>query len=78
MQEDRRRRRAELAHELPRRREHISVMKLVRDRRPPSPMKERLTTLIEQWAEELHKMEAEYHELNVELIREVKRGPSDP
>jgi hypothetical protein len=48
-------------------------MKLVQDRLP-SPMKERHATRIEQWADELQKMEIEYHELNVELIREESKG----
>jgi hypothetical protein len=47
--------------------------------RLPSPVRERHASLIQQMTEELQKMEAEYHELNVEQIREeLKGGPSDP
>ena len=36
-------------------------------------------SLIQKWTEELEQMEAEYHELNVELIREeLKGGQSKP
>lgn len=78
MQEDRQLRRAKLAQEIPRRRDSLSVMKFAQDRLP-SPIRERRATLIQQWTEELEKMEAEYHELNVELIREqLKGGQSGP
>ena len=51
-------------------------MKIVQDRLP-SHVKERHVSLIEQMAEDLQKMETEYHELNVERIREeLKRGQS--
>jgi hypothetical protein len=73
MQEDRRLRRAKLAQEIPRRRHSLSMMNFTQDRLP-SPMRERHATLIQQWTEELEKMEAEYHELNVELIREELKG----
>ena len=44
----------------------------------PSPVKERHASLIQQMTEELQKMEVEYHELNVEQIREeLKGGQSD-
>ena len=76
MQENRQRRRAELAQEIPRTRSSLSMMKFAQDRLP-SPRKERHATLIQQWTEELQKMEAEYHELNVELIREELSGGSD-
>lgn len=78
MQEDRQLRRAKLAQEIPRKRHSLSVMKFMQDRLP-SPMRERQATLLEQWTEELEKMEAEYHELNVELIREeLKGGQTEP
>ena len=78
MQQDRQLRRAKLAQEIPRKRDSLSVMKFAQDRLP-SPVRERRATLIQQWAEELEKMEAEYHELNVELIREqLKGGQSGP
>ena len=37
-------------------------------------MRERCATPIQQWTEELQKLEAEYHELNVEVIREELKG----
>jgi hypothetical protein len=47
--------------------------------RLPSPAKERHASLIQQMTEDLQRMEAEYHELNVEQIREeLKGGQSDP
>lgn len=48
-------------------------MKLMPDRFP-SPMKERLADLVQQWTEQLQEMEVEYHELNVELIHEESKG----
>ena len=78
MEENRKLRRAKLAQEIPRKRDSLSLMKFAQNRLP-SPMRERRAMLIQQWTEELQNMEAEYHELNVELIREeLKRGQSDP
>lgn len=75
MREDRQLRRAKLAQEIPRRRSSLSMMKFAQDRLP-SPMRERRFRegLIQKWTEELEKMESEYHELNVELIREELKG----
>ena len=74
MQKNRQLRRAKLAQEIPRMRDFLSIMKFAQDRLP-SPKGDRHATLIRQWTEELEKMEAEYHELNVELIREqLKAG----
>ena len=75
MREDRQLRRAKLAEEIPRRRSSLSVMKFAQDRLL-SPMRERRfrENLIQKWTEELERMEAEYHELNVELIREELKG----
>jgi hypothetical protein len=75
MQESRELRRGRLAEEIARKRRSLSVM-IVPDGLP-SPARERRVRLIEQMTEELQKMEAEYHELNVEQIREeLKRGQS--
>jgi hypothetical protein len=43
----------------------------------PASVRERHASLIQQMTEELQKMEAEYHELNVEQIREELKGGSD-
>ena len=78
MQEDCKLHRAKLAQEIPRKRNSLSMMKFVQDRLPSS-IRERRATLIQQLTQELEKMEAEYHELNVELIREgLKGGRSEP
>ena len=78
MQESRRVRRGKLAQEIARKRSSLSVMMFTQDRLP-SPVRARHASLIQQMTEELQKMEAEYHELNVEQIREeLKGGPSDP
>jgi hypothetical protein len=78
MQESRQARRGKLAQEIARKRSSLSVMKFAQDRLP-SPAKERHASLIQQMTEELQKMEVEYHELNVEQIREeLKDGQSDP
>ena len=53
-------------------------MKFAQDRLT-SPVRERHASLIQRMTEELQKMEAEYHELNVEQIREeLKGGQSGP
>jgi hypothetical protein len=76
MQESRQLRRAGLAQEIARKRRSLSVMKIAQDRLPSS-VKERRASLIEQMTEDLQKMEAEYHELNVEQVHEeLKRGQS--
>lgn len=78
MQESRQARRGRLAQEIVRKRSSLSVMKFAQDRLP-SPVKERHASLIQQMTEELQKMETEYHELNVEQIREeLKGGQPDP
>ena len=74
MRESRQLRRGRLAQEIARKRRSLSVMTIAQDRLPSS-VRERHAGLIEQMTEELRKMEAEYHELNVEQIREeLKRG----
>jgi hypothetical protein len=75
MQESRELRRGKLAEEIARKRRSLSVM--IMPDGLPLPARERRARLIEQMTEELQKMEAEYHELNVEQIREeLKRGQS--
>jgi hypothetical protein len=73
MEQDRKLRRGKLAQEIPRIRDSLSVMKFAQDRLPSS-MRERRAIRIQQLTEELQKMEAELHELNVELIREELKG----
>jgi hypothetical protein len=78
MQESRQVRRGKLAQEIARKRSSLSVMKFAQDRLP-SPVRERHASLIQQMTEELQKMEAEYHALNIEQIREeLKGGQFDP
>ena len=78
MQESRQARRGKLAQEIVRKRSSLSEIKFAQSRLP-SPVKERHASLIQQMTVELQKMEAEYHELNVEQIREeLKDGQSDP
>jgi len=78
MQESRQARRGKLAQEIARKRSSLSVMKSVQDRLP-SHVKEHHASTIQLVTEELQKMEVEYHELNVEQIREeLKGGQSDP
>lgn len=79
MQESRQRRRAKLAEEIARKRHSLYVMEIAQKVRLPSPVRERHASLIQQTTEELQKMEVEYHELNVEQIREELKGEqSDP
>ena len=73
MQESRQFRRGRLAEEIARKRQSLSTMKITQDRLP-SPVRERRANLIQQMTEELEKMEAEYHKLNVEQIREELKG----
>lgn len=73
MQESREVRRAKLAEEIAGKRRSLYVMKLAQDRLP-SPARERHAGLIQQMTEDLQKMETEYHELNVEQIREELKG----
>ena len=48
------------------------------DKGMPKKEKNQARNTLPQWTEELEKMEVEYHELNVELIREeLKGGQSD-
>jgi hypothetical protein len=78
MQESRQVRRGTLAQEIARKRHSLYVMKIAQDRLP-SPLRERHASLIQEMTEELQKMEAEFHELNVQQIREeLKGGQSEP
>jgi hypothetical protein len=78
MQESRQVRRGRLAQEIARKRHSLYVMKISQNVLP-SPMRERCASPIQTVTEELQKMEAEYHELNVRQIREeLKGGKSEP
>jgi hypothetical protein len=73
MQESRKLRRAELAEEIKRRRERLYVMKIAKDRVPLS-VRERYARRIQEIEDELQRMEGEFHELNVQQIREELSG----
>ena len=78
MQESRQVRRGKLAQEIARKRRQLEAMKITQNC-VPSSVKERHAVLIQDLTEELQKIEAEYHELNVEQIREELKGQqSDP
>jgi hypothetical protein len=78
MQESRQVRRGKLAQEITRKRHSLYVMRIAQDALP-SPTKERHASLIQAMTEELQKMEVEFHELNVQQIREELKGSqSDP
>jgi hypothetical protein len=78
MQQSRQVRRGKLAQEVARKRHSLCVMRIAQDGLP-SPMRERHVSLIQAMTEELQKMEAEYHELNVQQIRdELKGWQSEP
>lgn len=73
MQESRQLRRAQLAESIQRQRHSLHMMKLVEDKAPDS-VKERHTGRIQEITKQLHEMEIEYHELNVQQIREELKG----
>jgi hypothetical protein len=78
VQESRQVRRATLAQGIARKRHSLYVMRIAQDVLP-SPMRERHASVIQAMTEELQKMEAEYHELNVQQIREEsKERQSEP
>ena len=77
MQESRQVRRGRLAEEIARKRHSLYLMKMAQGSLP-STMRERHASRGEM-TEELQKMKAEYHELNVQQIREeLKGGQSEP
>jgi hypothetical protein len=69
MQESRQLRRAELAEGIKRCRHSLYVMKITEDKVSLS-MKERIASHIREIEDELRRMEDEFHELNVQQIRE--------
>lgn len=69
MEESREVRRAELAETIQRKRHSLYVLKIT-EGRVPSSMKERHATSIQRITEELHKLEKDFYELNVQQIRE--------
>jgi len=73
MQESRQVRRGKLAQEIACTRRRLEVMKITQNSLPSSA-KERRLALIRGMTEELQKMEAEYHRLNVEQIRAELKG----
>jgi hypothetical protein len=73
MLESRQVRRARLAREIARKRDSLYVMKIAQGKLPSS-VEERHATRIQQLTEELQKLEVEYHDLNVEQIREELKG----
>jgi hypothetical protein len=78
MQESRQVRRGRLAEEIARKRHSLYSMKMAQGSLPPT-MRERHASRVREMTEELQKMEAEYHELNVQQIREeLKGGQSEP
>jgi len=78
MQESRQVRRGRLAQEIARKRHLLYAMKIAQDGLP-STMRERHASFIQATTEKLQEMESEYHELNVQQIREeLKGGQSEP
>jgi hypothetical protein len=78
MQKSRQLRRAKLAEEIARKRRLLYAMKIVTQDKLPTGLRERHASLIQEMTEELQKMEVEFHELNVQQIREeLKGGRSD-
>jgi hypothetical protein len=73
MQESRQFRRAKLAEAIRRHRHSLHVLKITEDKVPLS-VRERHASLIQQTTEELHQMEVEYHDLNVQQIREESKS----
>jgi len=69
MLESRQLRRAKLAEGIARRRQSLWLMKITEDKAPLSA-KERLANRIRNIEDELRRMEDEFHELNVQQIRE--------
>lgn len=62
-------RRAELAAEIQRLRNSLSVMRLAQET-SASTLKDHLTRRVKELSEKLEQMEREYHALNVEQIRD--------
>jgi hypothetical protein len=78
MQKSRQVRRAKLAEGIARKRRLLYTMKIVTQDKLPTGLRERHASLIQEMTEELQKMEVEFHELNVQQIREeLKGGRSD-
>jgi len=73
MQESRQLRRAQLAEAIKRQRHLLHVMTLAKDKVPES-LKDRHIGSIQEITKKLHEMEVEFHELNVQQIREELKG----
>lgn len=73
MEQNRQLRRAQLAEEIRRHRRSLDLAKIAQARLPssaPASVKDQITAHVQKISEDLHKMEAELHELNVQQIRE--------
>ena len=66
-------RRQQLAEGIARHRTRLYLMKITVEKVPLS-MKERIANRIQEMTEELHHMEHEFHELNVQQIRDELKG----
>jgi len=75
MQESHQVRRGKLAQEIARTRRKLEAMKIAQNV-VPSSVKERHAALIQTVTGELEKMEAEYHQLNVEQIHDELKQQS--
>jgi len=73
IEENRQVRRAELAEAIKRHRDLLHVLKIAGDRLPLSA-RERHARMMPTITEELHEMEVEYHDLNVQQIREESKN----
>ena len=68
MQDSRQLRRTELIEGISRHRRVLQALNFGRDRAKPD-IRDKIATRIREFAQELHKMEAELHDLNVQQIR---------
>jgi len=66
-------RRAELAEAIKRGRQSLHLLKTAEDKMPAS-LRERHASQIQKIAEELRQMEVEYHDLNVQQVREESKS----
>jgi hypothetical protein len=73
MEENRQVRRAEPAKAIKRHRDLLHVLEFAEDKLPLSA-RERHARMMPRITEELHQMEVEYHDLNVQQIREESKN----
>ncbi|HWH60484.1 MAG TPA: hypothetical protein VN682_22850 [Terriglobales bacterium] len=74
MQESRTVRRVKLAETIERQRRTLAAMRLVAEKGPTEEIKKYSAERIRVLEQELARMESEYHELNVQQIRDELRG----